>query len=67
MDGAEPAAGDLVQRADNQPALRQAGPVANFSRPMCELREKAARSNFWLWIGFQTTAFLPLVASMQVP
>ena len=25
MDSAEPAAGDLVQRADNQPALRQAG------------------------------------------
>src|SRR4051812_22774710 len=25
------------------------GPVANFSRPVCELQEKAARLNSWLW------------------
>jgi hypothetical protein len=26
------------------------GLVANFSRPVCELGERAARPNFWLWI-----------------
>ena len=27
------------------------GPVANFSRPVCELHEKALRPNLWLLIG----------------
>ena len=27
------------------------GPVANFSRPVCELHEKAAWPNFWLQTG----------------
>src|SRR4051812_10326483 len=33
----------------------QWGPVANFSRPVCELRERAVWANCWLWIGLSST------------
>src|SRR3954462_9346729 len=32
------------------PPCHRPGPVANFSRPVCELREKAILPNFWLLI-----------------
>src|SRR4051812_28917077 len=43
------------------------GPVANFSRPVCELSEKARGPNFWLQIWIPDVQFLPIVGSIQVP
>lgn len=38
-------------RAYARPKVIAEGPVANFSGPVWELREKAVWPNFWSWIG----------------
>src|SRR3954449_9462678 len=42
--------GDAVQLGQSLLNLSIRGPVANFSRPVGELCENAARSTFWLYV-----------------
>ena len=42
------------------------GPVANFSRPVCDPRENADDITFGCGGGFLAAVFLPVVASMRV-